>query len=350
VDTVDTQVKRYFRTQFHLAAPLSPGRFEAVLAKRIGSPARRKPILDAWKAYLEAEGGDLEVVRSFYSAVLSHPRERLEALVYAMHLPFIEFYVRVLPQLLPAEGRVLEVGAFTGALVSLLREARPELEWHALEGVAQAVELGQARTGGGVQWHQGWFPDQQGLPSMDVVLLLSCMPEGYLRDLSETLEEAEYLQRFDLLQRLRGLEGLLKPGGLLAYGHGPFLGKNPQAVQQALRQLGFDQVQVVGEGDYALVTARMPVALLQPGPAQTLPIDHAPNPGEPLSLPSSEEIWALLEEGAYAEVLRRLPEGTTGELAYLRGRALLALSRFAEADAALALAHHPEAENLRVLC
>ncbi|MGK0617555.1 tetratricopeptide repeat protein [Meiothermus cerbereus] len=350
MDTVDTQVKRYFRTQFHLAAPLSPGRFEAVLAKRIGSPARRKPILDAWKAYLEAEGGDLEVVRSFYSAVLSHPRERLEALVYAMHLPFVEFYVRVLPQLLPAEGRVLEVGAFTGALVSLLREARPELEWHALEGVAQAVELGQARTGGGVQWHQGWFPDQQGLPSMDAVLLLSCMPEGYLGDLPETLEEAEYLQRFDLLQRLQGLEGLLKPGGLLAYGHGPFLGKNPQAVQHALRQLGFDQVQMVGEGDYTLVTARMPVALLQPGPAQALPTAHAPNPGRPLSLPSVEEIWALLEEGAYAEVLRRLPEGTTGELAYLRGRALLALSRFAEADAALALAHHPEAENLRVLC
>jgi tetratricopeptide (TPR) repeat protein len=63
-----------------------------------------------------------------------------------------------------------------------------------------------------------------------------------------------------------------------------------------------------------------------------------------------EEVWALLEAGAHAEVLRRVPEGTVGELAYLRGRALLALSRYAEADAALALAHHPEAENLRVLC
>ena len=359
MDTVNTQVRRYFRSQFHLEAPLSPGRFEAVLARRIGSPGRRKPILDAWKAYLEAKGGDLGAVRRFYAVMLSHPRERLEALVYGMHLPFIEFYVRVLPPLLPAQGRVLEVGAFTGALVALLREARPELEWHALEGVSQAVEVGRARTGAGVQWHEGWFPDQQGLPEMDAVLLLSCLPEGYLGDLPETLEAPRYLEHFNLVPRLRGLEGLLKPGGLLLYGHGPFLGKNPQAVQQALTQMGFSEVQSLGEGDYTLVTARMPATITQPveGPwlgfakesAGSPVVTAGPSP-EPGVSPPVEEVWALLEAGAHAEVLRRVPEGTVGELAYLRGRALLALSRYAEADAALALAHHPEAENLRVLC
>jgi tetratricopeptide (TPR) repeat protein len=350
VDTVNTQVKRYFRSQFHLEAPLSPGRFEAVLAKRIGSPGRRKPILDAWKGYLEAKGGDLEAVRSFYTAVLCHPRERLEALVYAMHLPFVEFYVRVLPPLLPAQGRVLEVGAFTGALVTLLREARPELEWHALEGVAQAVEIGRARTGEGVQWHEGWFPNQVGLPEMDAVLLLSCLPEGYLGDLPNTLEAPRYLEHFDFVQRLQGLEGLLKPGGLLAYAHGPFLGKNPQAAEQALVQMGFEAVQVVGEGDYTLITARMPVAMVRPDPAPGPSEAPNPSPSTPSPLPSSDEVWALLEGGAYAEVLGRVPEGTTGELAYLRGRALFALARYAEAEAALALAHQPEAENLRVLC
>lgn len=352
MDTVETQVKRYFRNRFHLTASLSPGRFEAVLAERIGSPGRRKPILDAWKTYLGAQGGNLEAVRSFYTAVLRHPRERLEALVYAMHLPFVEFYVRVLPQLLPAQGRVLEVGAFTGALVTLLREARPELEWHALEGVAPAVELGQARTGQGVRWHEGWFPSQQGLPEMDAVLLLSCLPEGYLGDLPATLEAPQYLQHFQFAQRLEGLQGLLRPGGLLAYAHGPFLGKNPQAAQQALQQMGFEQVEVVGEGDYTLITARMPAAItrVKPGPPQVPFAAHNPSPSPASPLPSSEEIWALLESGAYAEVLSRVPESATGELAYLRGRALLALSRFAEAEAALALAHHPEAENLRVLC
>lgn len=350
MDTVNTQVKRYFRSQFHLEAPLSPGRFEAVLAKRIGSPGRRKPILEAWKAYLEAQGGDLEAVRSFYTAVLSHPRERLEALVYAMHLPFVEFYMRVLPPLLPAQGRVLEVGAFTGALVTLLREARPELEWHALEGVAPAVEVGQARTGPGVQWHQGWFPNQPDLPEMDAVLLLSCLPEGYLGGLPNTLEAPHYLEHFNFVQRLQGLEGLLKPGGLLAYAHGPFLGKNPQAAEQALVQMGFEAVQVVGEGDYTLITARMPAALVWQGPPPMPSEAQNPSPSAPNPLPSSDEIWALLEGNAYAEVLRLIPEDATGELAYQRGRALLALSRYAEAEAALALAHRPEAEELRVLC
>ncbi len=356
---MDTQVKRYFRTHFHLEAPLSPGRFESELARRIGSPARRRPILKAWKGYLEADAGNRQAVQDFYAALLSHPRERLEALVYAMHLPFIEFYVEVLPQHLPEQGRALEVGAFTGALVKLLQETRPDLEWHALEGVTQAVALGRARTGDSVHWHEGWFPLATGLedlPAMDAVLLLSCMPEGYLGALPATLDEAAYWQHFDLLRRLRGLEGLLKPGGVLAYGHGPFLGKNPQAVVGALWRLGFAEVEQVGEGEYTLILARMPTALQQPE-VQT----HVPEAVHPASagtgsaqqgspLPSSSEIWALLEGGAFAEVLARIPAGAVGELGYLRGRALWALSRFAEADEALELASHPDAEDLRVLC
>lgn len=358
---MDTRVRRYFRSQFHLEAPLSPGRFESELAKRIGSPSRRRPILNTWKAYLEADGGNLEAVRSFYAGLLSHPQGRLEALVYAMHLPFIEFYVKVLPQCLPAQGRVLEVGAFTGALVKLLQEARPELEWHALEGVSQAVTLGQARTGDAVQWHEGWFPlvglgPEQTLPKMDAVLLLSCLPEGYLGNLPASLEEAAYLKQFNFFERLQGLEGLLKPGGLLAYGHGPFLGKNPQAARNALQQLGFTKVEQVGEGEYTLITAQMPGGLLRPEPQthQALPLGPTPRGPEPVvwadPLPATSEIWALLEEGAYAEVLTRVPAGAVGELGYLRGRALWALSRFAEADEALALAGRPEAEDLRVLC
>jgi tetratricopeptide (TPR) repeat protein len=125
---------------------------------------------------------------------------------------------------------------------------------------------------------------------------------------------------------------------------------------RALQQLGFTEVQQVGEGEYALIAARMPTVLLQPEP-QVLPIppvEPAPRISEPAlladPLPSTGEIWALLEEGAYAEVLTRVPAGTVGEPSYLRGRALWALSRFAEADEALALAGRPEAEDLRVLC
>ncbi len=352
---VDTRVKRYFRSQFHLEAPLSPGRFESELAKRIGSPSRRRPVLNAWKAYLGAAGGDLEAVRSFYATLLQYPKERLEALVYAMHLPYIDFYVQALPPYLPAGGRVLEVGAFTGALVKLLQEARPELEWHALEGVPQALTLGQARTGHTVQWHEGWFPLQQDLPPMDAVLLLSCLPEGYLGGMPSTLEEAAYVRHFELLERLRGLEGLLKPGGLLVYGHGPFLGKNASAVFSALEQLGFLEARLVGEGEYVLMLAQMPDQLKQPEP----PLPETPKasspapvelPGGPGVLPDAHEMRALLEAGAYAEVLARLPVGVQGELAYLRGRALWALSRFVEADEALALAGRAEAEDLRVLC
>ncbi|RDI95828.1 hypothetical protein DV704_05160 [Meiothermus sp. QL-1] len=344
---MDTGVRRYLRSQFHINGPLSPGHFEKELARRIGSPARRRPIVSAWQAYLKAQGGDLEAVRSFYTELLQHPRERLEGLVYAMHLPFMEFYLEALPGHLPKEGRVLEVGAFTGGLVKLLQEARPELEWHALEGVGEAVALGQVRTGEAVRWHEGWFPYQTGLPPMDAVLLLSCLPEGYLGDIPPSLSEPDYLRHFDFARRLRGLEGLLKPGGLLFYGHGPFLGKNPQAFQRALLALGFEGVEQVGDGDYVLIVARMPLAL-QPEVAEPAPLVLEPAPASP-SL-RVEEVWAWLEAGDYAEVLARVPPEAVGELAYLRGRALLALSRYAEADAALARAGRPEAEDLRALC
>ncbi|MER3603380.1 MAG: hypothetical protein C4298_06220, partial [Thermus sp.] len=110
--------KQYLRETFGVTAPLSPGRFESELAKRIGSPAKRAPVLKAWKRYLE--GGGLEGVRSFYREVLRVPKG--EALVYAMHLPYLEFYVQEVPP--RVEGRVLEVGGFTGALVGYLHRVR----------------------------------------------------------------------------------------------------------------------------------------------------------------------------------------------------------------------------------
>ncbi|GEM87588.1 hypothetical protein [Meiothermus granaticius] len=355
---MDTTVKRYLRNQFHLDTPLSPGRFEAELARRIGSPTRRRPILQAWRRYLSGEEG-LDGVQAFYRELLSYPRERLEGLIYAMHLPFMEFYLRELPRWLPQQGRVLEVGAFTGVLVKLLEAARPELEWHALEGVPEAVRLGRERTGEGVRWHQGWFAgDLSGeeLPPMDAVLLLSVLPEAHLGEVPAELDDAAFAAHFRLEDSLRSLRGLLKPGGRVVYGHGPFLGKNPGAVARILERMGFEGVSQSGEGEYTLVLGGMPEELLEPGlPSSPEPALHrAESPEGPVvlgppGLPETQA-WGLLEEGAYAELLARIPEGTTGELGLLRGRALLALSRFAEADAALALAGRPEAEDLRPLC
>ena len=81
-------------------------------------------------------------MRSFYREVLKVPKG--EALVYGMHLPHLEFYAKELPP--RVEGRVLEVGAFTGALVGFLQRKRPDLEWHALDGVEEAVEVGAVGT------------------------------------------------------------------------------------------------------------------------------------------------------------------------------------------------------------
>lgn len=361
---MDTDVKRYLRQGFHVEGPLSPGKFESELAKRIGSPGRRRPILQAWKRYLA--GGGLEAVRSFYAGLLAHPRERLEGLVYAMHLPFLEFYAEQVPRLLePGGGRVLEVGAFTGGLVGWLARVRPDLEWHALEGVAEAVQIGRERLPG-VTWHQGWFgapsgsPQEGGggeappqLPLMDAVLLLSVLPEGYLGDLPGRLEAEAFDRQFGLPGRLMALQGLLRPGGLLVYGHGPFLGKNPERLGAMLEELGFSEVRCTGEGEYCLVSARMPEELSlrrrEESGVQVVPPPAPVAQAQPAAAPV-EELWRLLEVEDYAAVLQNSPEDAWGELAYLRGRALFALSRFAEAEATLAGAGRAEAEDLRAFC
>lgn len=350
---MESGVRRYLRHEFHVEGPLSPGKFESELAKRIGSPSRRRPILQAWKRYLA--GGGVEAVRSFYAELLAHPRERLEGMVYAMHLPFLEFYAQKLPPLLEhsGAGRALEVGAFTGALLGLLLRAKPDLEWHALEGVPEAIRLGQERFPG-VTWHQGWFGEAPlDLPQMDALLLLSVLPEGYLGELPGRLEAEAFDRQFRFSTRLMALQGLLRPGGLLVYGHGPFLGKNPEGVGEILEGLGFSEVGRVGEGEYCLVTGRMPEQLTRVRlDESSVPVVL---PAEPVAQPQSvqaapEELWQLLEAEDYAEVLRRSTEESRGEVAYLRGRALFALSRFAEAESTLALADRPEAEDLRAFC
>lgn len=358
---MESEVKRYLKQQFNLEGAISPGRFESELAKRIGSPARRKPVLQAWKRYLS--GGGLEAVRRFYGELLAHPRERLEGLVYAMHLPYLEFYLSEVPALLPEQGKVLEIGAFTGLLLRLLAQKRPDLEWHALEGVGAAVEVGRTRTQG-VEWHQGWYGEPlDGTPTVDVALMLSVLPEGYLGDLPARLETEEFYRHFEIPERFLGLAGLLRPGGLLVYGHGPFLGKNFEAVGEALIRLGFTEVRRVGEGEYVLVLGRMPEELrlepllsasaVAPVEAQEakLPVaEPVLTEPVPMTAVSAGEVWALLEQGDYAAVLARVPQGAGGRLSYLRGRALMALSRFGEAEEALAQAGREEAEALRVLC
>ncbi|PZA08084.1 MULTISPECIES: tetratricopeptide repeat protein [unclassified Meiothermus] len=343
---MEGEARRYLKQHFNLDGPISPGRFESELAKRIGSPARRKPVLQAWKRYLS--GGGLEAVRRFYGELLAHPRERLEGLVYALHLPYLEFYLQRLPALLPERGRVLEIGAFTGFLVNLLAQKRPELEWHALEGVEEAVAVGKARTQG-IEWHQGWYGEAlEGIPPVDAALMLSVLPEGYLGDLPARLETEEFYRHFEIPQRFMPLAGLLRPGGLLIYGHGPFLGKNFEAVGEALIRLGFSDVRRVGEGEYVLVLGRMPEELRLEPPVKAQEAE-APRV-EDKATASVEEVWALLEQGDYAAVLAQVPPDAEGRLAYLRGRALMALSRFEEAEGTLEQAACEEAEDLRVLC
>ncbi|WP_276954393.1 tetratricopeptide repeat protein [Allomeiothermus silvanus] len=348
---MESEARRYLKQQFNLEGAISPGRFESELAKRIGSPARRKPVLQAWKGYLG--GGGLEAVRRFYSELLAHPRERLEGLVYAMHLPYLEFYLQELPALLPERGKVLEIGAFTGLLLKFLVQKRPDLEWHALEGVEEAVAVGKTRTPG-IEWHQGWYGEPlDGVPLVDVALMLSVLPEGYLGNLPARLDTEEFYRHFEIPQRLAALSGLLRPGGLLVYGHGPFLGKNFEAVGEALIRLGFSDVRRVGEGEYVLVLGRMPEELRLEAPVKAQEAKAPPAVpvlAETQAAVSVDEAWALLEGGDYATVLARIPASAGGRLSYLRGRALMALSRFEEAEQALERAACEEAEDLRVLC
>lgn len=331
--------RQYLRETFGVSAPLSPGRFESELAKRVGSPARRAPLLRAWKRYLG--GGGLEGVRSFYQEVLKVPKG--EALVYAMHLPYLEFYAQEVPP--RVEGRVLEVGAFTGALVGYLQRERPDLFWHALEGVEEAWELGRRRFPQ-VAWHLGWAEEWEAPEAFDTLLLLSVFPEGYLGDWEGHLEPEAFWRVFRFFPRMEALARLLKPGGLLVYGHGPFLGKSLEGVEEGLRLLGFTGVERVGDGDYALVLARRPEALRAPGEVRTEEAE-APPQEEPVLAGGLEAAREALEAGAYQEALALLPEGAEGEAAYLRGRALFALGRYLEAEEALRRAGREEAEALR---
>ena len=270
------ELRLFLKERFGVQGPLSPGRFEAELAKRLGSPARRAPLLKAWRAYL-AQGGR-EAVRSFYREVLKVPKG--EALVYGMHLPHLEFYAKELPP--RVEGRVLEVGAFTGALVGFLQRKRPDLEWHALDGVEEAVALGKKRVPE-VAWHLGWAEEVE-LPPFDTLLLLSVFPEGLVdQGLESRLAPEAFWKRFAFFERLPLFARLLRPGGLLVYGHGPFLGKSPEGVEEGLRRLGFDRVERVGEGEYFLVLARKPEALAAvrleereaPPPEEAEEVSHA---------------------------------------------------------------------------
>ncbi len=337
------ELKAYLKERFGVSAALSPGRFEAEVAKRVGSPAKREPLLRAWRTYLSS--GGREAVRSFYREVLKVPKG--EALVYGMHLPFLEFYAREVPGRL--EGEVLEVGAFTGALVGYLKLKRPELAFHALEGVEEAVEAGRKRVPE-VTWHLGWAEEAE-LPPFDTLLLLSVFPEGLVdQELEGRLPPEAFWKRFSFFERLPQFVRFLRPGGLLVYGHGPFLGKSPEGVEEGLRRLGFLQVERVGEGEYFLVLARKPEVLeeafLEEEALEELFAEPVPVMARGLDL---EEVRALLEEGAYKEVLARVPEEAEGEAAYLRGRALYALSRYAEAEEALKRAFSEEAEDLRAL-
>ncbi|GAB5603351.1 tetratricopeptide repeat protein [Thermus sp. FJN-A] len=339
------ELRAYLKERFGVSGPLSPGRFEAELAKRVGSPSKREPLLKAWRAYLS--GGGREAVRSFYREVLKVPKG--EALVYGMHLPFLEFYAKEVPG--RVEGRVLEVGAFTGALVGYLQRKRPELAWHALDGVEEAVELGKKRVPE-VVWHLAWA-EEAALPPFDTLLLLSVFPEGFVdQGLESRLGPEAFWKRFSFFDRLPLFAHLLRPGGLLVYGHGPFLGKSPEGVEEGLRRLGFQEVERVGEGEYFLVLARRPEVLALEGAwwEEALPEEEAAPPVPALVQgPDLAEVRELLEGGRYAEVLSRLPEGVEGEAAYLRGRALFALSRYAEAEECLRRALLEEAEDLRAL-
>ncbi|AEB11561.1 tetratricopeptide repeat protein [Marinithermus hydrothermalis] len=345
---MELELKRYLRQYYHVDAPVAPGRFEAELAKRIGAPKRRKPVLQAWRRYLHTPGQDS--VRSFYGTVLAHTRERLEALVYALHYPFLQFYAETIPEHLPETGRVLEVGAFTGALVNYLALARPELEWHALDPVEAAVQAGRAyseRIGVRVAWHAGWFETWRPEQPFDAVLLLSVLPEGYLTaDLEPTLEAEAFYTHFAFFERFKALEGMLRPGGTVVYGHGPFLGKNAEATAQGLEALGFSEVGFVGKGDYVLVVGRMPEALRVVRPARR---EAQPSQEPPARTVDEATVQALLEAEDYATVLATVPEDADGTLAYARGRALFALGRYAEALGPLQRAHVEAAEHLRLL-
>jgi len=346
-------LKRYLRENYQVKGAIAPGRFESELARRLGSPKKWRPVLAAWRDYLGKPGR--ESVRRFYELSLRPGRERLEQLVYAMHYPFLQFYLAELPALLPPAGRVLEVGAYSGALLHALMQLRPDLEWHALEPVEAAVERGREvgrKLGLEPVWHRGWWEEFEPGEPYDVVLLLSVMPEGHLREgMPAELEEAEeFYRRFDLCQRLGRLERVLRPGGKLIYGHGPFLGKNPGALARLLLEMGFSGVTQSGGGDYVLVHAARGEKLVVP---LELCAAKEEEPSQEEAAAEDVDVLGLaaaaLERQDYAGALSLL-EGAAGPAAAeLRGRAYAALGRWREAEPELAGASSAEAEALRAL-
>lgn len=346
---MDFDLKRFLRERYQVSGLVAPGRFESELARRIGTPKKRKPVLAAWQAYLNEPGR--EAVRSFYARTLEPGPHRLEALVYALHYPFLQFYARVVPELLPASGRVLEVGAYTGALVHALALQRPELEWHALEPLPEAVRRGEGvgrELGLEVRWHTDWWETFEPEEPYDAVLLLSVLPEGHLRgDLPPEFEDdADFYRAFSMCERLERLERVLAPGGRVLYGHGPFLGKHPWAMVRLLETMGLEEVALEGSGDYVLVSARMGGALRDARAlgARSEPEVRSEREPDQDRLP---EARAALAEGDPARAVALLGDATGSEAAGLRGRALAALGRWREAEAALAQADGEEARDLR---
>ncbi len=348
--TMDFDLKRFLREQYQVPGMVAPGRFESELAKRIGTPRKRKPVLAAWQAYLSEPGRD--AVRSFYRRTLEPGPHRLEGLVYALHYPFLQFYGRVVPGLLPAAGRVLEVGAYTGAMLHALALQRPELEWHALEPLEEALSRGEQmsrRLGAKVEWHAGWWEEFEPGEGYDAVLMLSVLPEGHLReDLpAEFTNDAEFYRTFSLCERFERLEAVLKPGGKVIYGHGPFLGKHPEALVRLLEAMGFEGVILEGSGDYSLVVARKGSIVRDARELGSLPrvrSEPVPAPGADPLVEASEALAA----GDGGRALRIL-DGVSGpDAAWLRGRALAGLGRWREAEIALAQVPGEEARELRV--
>ncbi len=346
---MDLDPKHYLHTFYGVDGSISPGRFEVELARRIGAPKRRRPMVRAWRRYLQQPGR--EGVEGFYREVLARPREKLEALIYSLHLPFFEFYARTVPPLLPSSGRVLEVGAFTGGMVNYMARACGALEWVALEPLPEALELGKRHSGASgveVEWHLGWFEPSLDIAPVNTVLLLSVLPEGHLEaNLSPELGEDGFLGQFPLDRQLQALSGLLEPGGRLIYGHGPFLGRNPGAVVNLMNLLGFGQTERLGEGDYVLVTGVMPEKLRRREPA----VKTAASPPDKVAMPTltPAELEALLDHGEYTELLSYTTPEAGGLLAALRGRALFALGRYKEAVIPLSRANQAYTEQLRLL-
>ena len=357
-------LKRYLRDYYQVKSAIAPGRFESELARRLGSPKKWRPVLAAWKEYLGKPGR--EPVRRFYELSLRPGRQRLESLIYAMHQPFIQYYVTEVPALLPPGGRVLEVGAYSGALLHALMQLRPDLEWHALEPVAAAVERGREvgkKLGLTPTWHQGWWEEFEPEEQYDAVLLLSVIPEGYLREnLNPELENAaEFYRRFDLCRRFMQLQKVLKPGGRVVYGHGPFLGKNPEALARLLLEMGFAAVTQSGAGDYVLVHALRGEQVIK---VDSLCISEVEKDQEVVrrgdkaktrSSTAEEDIdvikpaSAAMKRQDYAAVLALLEDASGSMAAELRGRALAALGRWREAESELAQAGSEDAEALRAL-